>query len=131
MLPVLCRETTGDYFNVSFSAPVIQFSFSPSMEQWDGQPALVQGRIWASFEAPNDALVTWYNATVRWIRNNFIRDHALGLEKDSIGPRAYEWFKTGGLLLPGFRPPLTAEWLDWAKAQNEHRGKLIADASSV
>ena len=126
VLPTLSRDKTGEYFSVSFSAPVIEFSFSTSVEPWNGQPALVQGRIWASFTVPNETFRSWYNATVRWILKNFVRDQNVGLERDSIGPAAYEWFKTGGLLLPGFRPPLTDAWLEWAKAQNEHRERLIA-----
>ena len=42
VIPTLSRETTGQYFNVSFSAPVIEFSFaSPEIEQWNGQASLV------------------------------------------------------------------------------------------
>ena len=65
-----------------------------------------------------------YDAVVRWIRKNFVRDLALGHNRDSIGPAAYEWFKGGGLLLPNFRPPLTDAWLGWASVQNQHRGEL-------
>jgi hypothetical protein len=28
-----------------------------------------------------------------------------------VGPAAYEWFKSGGLLLPMFAPPVTEEWV--------------------
>ena len=66
----------------------------------------------------------WYNAVVRWIRKNFIRDLAVGHDRDSIGPAAYEWFRTGGLLLPNFRPPVTEAWLAWASVQNQHRTDL-------
>ena len=97
ILPALTRKATGKYFNIDFSAPVIQFTYeSPVLESWNGQPALTQGRIWASFETENIAFDKWYNAVVRWIRKNFIRDLAVGHDRDSIGPAAYEWFRTGG-----------------------------------
>jgi len=127
ILPELKRKTTGKHFNIEFSAPVIEFSYpSPVVEPWNGQPALCQGRIWASFETDNKAFDSWYNAAVRWIRKNFVRDPAVGHDRDSIGPAAYEWFKAGGLLLPGFRPPITDGWLAWVSVQNQHRAALIA-----
>lgn len=126
IVPALSRKASGDFFNIDSSAPVIEFSYgSPGAEPWNGQPALVQGRIWASFENDTKGFASWYNATVRWIRKNFIRDIALGLDRDSIGPSAYEWFRTGGLLLPGFRPPITESWLAWASVQNQHRADLV------
>jgi hypothetical protein len=125
VLPTLSRKATGKNFNIDFSAPVIEFSYaSPRVELWSDQPSLVQGRIWASFEAENEAFESWYNAVVRWIRKNFTRDLGLGLDRDSVGPAAYEWFKTGGLLLPGFRPPVTDAWLAWVSVQNQHRSDL-------
>jgi hypothetical protein len=127
ILPALSRDATGQFFNISFTAPVIEFSYaSPKIELWNGQPSLVQGRIWASFETDDKSFESWYNAAVRWIRKNFIRDQALGHDRDSIGPEAYEWFKAGGLLLPSFRPPLTDAWLGWASVQNQHRNDLCA-----
>ena len=125
ILPALARKATGKYFNIDFSAPVIEFTYeSPVLESWNGQPALTQGRIWASFETENKAFEKWYNAAVRWIRKNFIRDLAVGHDRDSIGPAAHEWFRAGGLLLPNFRPPLTEAWLAWASVQNQHRTDL-------
>lgn len=127
ILPELKRETTGQYFNIGWSAPVIEFDYpSPNIEPWNGQPVLIQGRIWASFETKNKSFERWYNAVVRWIRANFVRDPAVGLDRDSIGPAAYEWFKSGGLLLPGFRPPPTEAWLAWINVQNQHRASLTA-----
>ncbi len=125
ILPTLRRKVTGKHFNIDFSEPVIQFTYeSPLLEPWNGQPALTQGRIWASFETKSKVFEKWYNAAVRWIRKNFVRDPAVGHNRDSIGPAAYEWFRTGGLLLPNFRPPLTDDWLAWADVQNQHRADL-------
>jgi hypothetical protein len=126
ILPNLKRSETGKYFNIDFSAPVIEFSYEPpALEPWNGQAALLQGRIWASFDSDDQAFARWYNAVVRWIRKNFVRDEGVGHDRDSIGPAAYEWFKAGGLLLPSFRPPVTEAWLAWASVQNQHRADLL------
>lgn len=128
ILQTLRREDTGKHFSIGFSAPVIEFSYEvPSAEQWEGQPALMQGRIYASFDNCDKEFEKWYNAVVRWIRKSFIRDPALGFQRDSVGPSAYEWFKKGGLLLPGFRPPATESWLAWVSVQNQYRASLIQD----
>ena len=130
ILPTLKRRATGKYFNIDPSEPVIEFDYpSPALEPWNGQPALIQGRIWASFEIENKAFERWYNAAVRSIRKNFIRDPAVGHDRDSIGPAAYEWFKAGGLLHPGFRPPVTEGWLGWASVQNQYRASLTSTTS--
>lgn len=127
ILPRLNREATGRYFNVDSSLPVIEFDYpSPSLEPWNSQHVLIQGRIWASLETDNKQFGPWYNAAVRWIRKNFLRDPGVGLDRDSIGPAAYEWFRSGGLLLPGFRPPVTESWLAWADVQNQHRASLTS-----
>jgi hypothetical protein len=81
--PWVDRKAAGKYFNIDFSAPVIEFTYeSPVLESWNGQPALTQGRIWASFETENQAFEKWYDAVVRWIRKNFIRDLAVGHYRD-------------------------------------------------
>ena len=39
IVPALTRKATGRYFNIDFSAPVIQFAYeSPVLESWNGQP---------------------------------------------------------------------------------------------
>src|ERR1700712_4748649 len=46
IIPTLSREATGQFFNISFKAPVIEFSYaSPAVEPWHGQPSTIQGRI--------------------------------------------------------------------------------------
>lgn len=127
LLHGLKREATGKYFNIDFAAPVIEFSYgSRLVEPWEGQAALLQGRIWASFETENKEFKRWYNAVVRWIRKNFVRERGIGLE-GFVGPSAYEWFKGGGLLLPCFRPPLTEAWHGWADVQNQYRVHLVRE----
>jgi hypothetical protein len=131
ILHSLKRRATGKYFNIDSSEPVIEFEYpAPRLEPWNGRPALVQGRIWASFDTEMKDFERWYNAVVRWIRKNFIRDRAVGLDSDSIGPATYDWFKQGGLLLPGFRPPVTEAWLGWASVQAQHRASLAPHSSS-
>ena len=125
ILPELKRRAGEKHFSIDSSALVIEFSYESRLaEPWNGQPALCQGRIWASFETYDKPFESWYNATVRWIRKNFIRDPEVGHDRDFIGPAAYEWFKAGGLLLPGFRPPITDDWLAWVSVQNQHRADL-------
>jgi uncharacterized protein RhaS with RHS repeats len=46
------------------------------------------------------------------------RDLETGL--DYFGARYYS-YKGGGLLLPIFMPPITAQWLSWVEAQDQHR----------
>jgi hypothetical protein len=127
ILQKLKRHQTGKHFNVEFAAPVIEFSYDAALGPWNGQPALCQGRIWASFETESKSFESWYNAVVRWIRKNFIRDQAVGHRQDSFGPVAYDWYRSGGLLLPSFRPPVTADWLAWVSVQNQHRSTLNSE----
>jgi hypothetical protein len=107
-------------YGVDNSLPVIEFWYpQPVQEPWNGRPALTQGRVWARFENPTKEFESWYNAVVRWIRKNFVRDAVL--LDGYIGPAAYKWYKNGGLLLPHLRPPVTSQWLSWVEAQDQHR----------
>lgn len=110
----------GPYYRVDSGLPVIEFSYTPNPELWNGRPALVQGRVWAGFETQNKQFERWYAAVVRWLRANFMRN-PVPLLGGYLGPGAYDWYRKGGLLLPGFQPPLTAQWISWAAAQDAHR----------
>jgi hypothetical protein len=113
----------SSYYGIDQYQPVIQFMYpSPVQEPWNGRPALTKGRVWASFDDPPAEFGRWYDAVVRWIRRNFIRDKVLG---DYVGPAAYQWFKEGGVLLPHTRPPLTSSWLSWVEAQDQHRAVFV------
>jgi len=130
ILPTLRRRASGKYFNIDWSEPVIEFNYpAPALEPWNGQPALIQGRIWANFETENKEFGRWYDAAVRWLRKNFVRDPAVGYDRDSIGAAAYEWFKNGGLLLPALRPPTTEPWLAFFDVQNQHRATLTPSSA--
>jgi len=126
LLPSLQRKfipesKRGAYYRVDSAFPVIEFSYPPPVQEvWNTRVAHTQGRVWAGFETENKDFERWYNAVVRWIRKNFIKNPVPHLG-GYVGPAAYDWFKKGGLLLPMFRPPLTHQWLSWAEAQDQHR----------
>ena len=125
LLPTLERKfipesDRGPYYRVDSVWPIIEFSYpNPQQELWNGRPALTQGRVWAGFERENKEFERWYNAVVRWIRKNFIRN-PVPLD-GYVGPAAYEWFKRGGTFFPMLRPPVTSQWLSWVQAQDQHR----------
>lgn len=124
LLPSLEREfiaksDRGPYYRVSDSLPVLEFSL-PSQADWDGKPALTQGRIYASFEVPNEGLRRWYEWAARWIRRNFAKESA-GLSGGYVGPAALEWHERGGILLPFIRPPVTPAWQAFVSKQHARR----------
>jgi hypothetical protein len=110
----------GPYYRVDSVWPVIEFTYpNPQQEMWNGRQALTQGRVWAGFERENKDFERWYNAVIRWIRKNFIRN-PVPLD-GYVGSQAYEWFKKGGTFLPMLRPPITPQWLSWVEAQDQQR----------
>lgn len=125
LLPSLQREyikdsDRGPYYRVDSALPVIEFSYTPIQQLWNARPALRQGRVWAGFERKNKQFEHWYGAVVRWIRHKFVKN-PVPLLGGYLGPAAYDWYLKGGLLLPSFQPPVTAEWISWAAAQDAHR----------
>ena len=54
---------------------------------------------------------------IGWIRKNFVKN-PLKLLGGYIGPNAFKWFQEGGILLPMFEPPLTAEWQAFVESQH-------------
>jgi hypothetical protein len=128
LLPLLKRKFVpqsdrGPYYRIDSVCPVIEFSYpNPQQDAWDGRPALTQGRVWAGFERENKDFERWYNAIVRWIRKNFVRN-PVPLD-GYVGPAAYEWFKKGGIFLPMLRPPMTKQWISWVQTQEQHRRAL-------
>jgi hypothetical protein len=125
LLPSLTRRyipesSHGPYYRVDSALPTIEFSYPPPVQEtWNGKLALTQGRVWAGFEHENNRFETWYNAVVRWIRKNFVKNPVpLG---GYVGPAAYDWYKKGGILLPMLRPPVTPQWLSWVEAQEQQR----------
>jgi len=95
-------------YRLDTTDPIVEL-WLPAVTEWDGKAALVQGRIYASFDKPNDALKRWFAAMTRWIRRHFVRN-----ENTSVGgyagPAALRWHREGGIFLPTFKPPLTPAW---------------------
>jgi hypothetical protein len=116
------ESTKGPYYRIASSLPVIEF-FLPREQEWDGQPAITQGRIYASFDQPSEELQRWFNATVRWIRKNFVRNPVQSVG-GYVGPSALRWHEEGGLLLPMVRPPVTSEWRAFLQPQRDQQREV-------
>jgi hypothetical protein len=114
ILPSLEREWVplSGYFTVSeLRMPILEYtaSFTATGE---GKPRLGQGRLFGNFEAylgKPPEFEKWYETLVRWIRRNY-RKNPRGTG-GYVGPAAYEFYKSGGYLLPNILPPRTKEWL--------------------
>jgi hypothetical protein len=126
LLPAIQRKfipesNHGPYYRVDSALPVIELSYPrPVPESWNERSALKQGRIWAEFGQENREFERWFNSIVRWIRKNFVKNPVPHLG-GYVGPAAYAWYKAGGVLLPALKPPITAVWLSWVEAQDQHR----------
>jgi hypothetical protein len=109
------RANGKSYFRISESLPVLEMSTSHQCE-WDGKPALTQGRVWGSFQDRTPGFESWYEAIARWIRKNYIRNPINGLD-GYVSPAVVEWHRCDGILLPMLVPPVTPEWRKLAAAQ--------------
>jgi len=89
------------------------------MTNWEGKPALVQGRLYGIFDlylGKPPEFEKWYETLVRWIRKNYRKSPtSMG---GYLGPAAYEFYNEGGYLLPQFLPPRTEVWL--AELDKQH-----------
>jgi hypothetical protein len=95
---------------------------SPSiLTEWDGSPGLIQGRIYTGIAEPRKALVDWFTQISRWIRRHWVRAASPGTY---VGPDALQWYVNGGLLLPTFSPPISAEWQKFFYQQESQRKTL-------
>jgi len=106
----LVTSATPPYYRVDESVlPVLEFS--PSwLTEWEGRPALTQGRIYGQFAGKPVEFEKWFERIIRYIRKHWQKNpvpHFGGY----VGPAASEWFDSGGLLLPMFVPPVTADWI--------------------
>jgi len=118
LLPVLKRKPLGKdaryykYYVDVLHLPLLEFS--PCFKtEWEGKPALIQERLYGQFDPylnKPPEFQKWYEKLVRWIRKNYKRNPAKILG-GYVGPAAYEFYKSGGYLLPGFRPLRTDVWL--------------------
>jgi hypothetical protein len=114
ILPSLEREwvPSSGYFTVSeLRMPILEYT-SSFTATGEGKPRLGQGRLFGNFEAylgKPPEFEKWYETLVRWIRRNY-RKNPRGTG-GYVGPAAYEFYKSGGYLLPNILPPRTKEWL--------------------
>jgi hypothetical protein len=123
ILPSLSPDETGAKsgfrYVINSDLLVIELDYPGLPVQWNDRPALLQGRVWASFQEPSKEFTAWYGAIVRWIRKNF-RSNPVPLG-GFVGEAAFGFYQNGGLLLPAFLPPVTSQWLSWAQAQDQCR----------
>lgn len=89
--------------------PLIEFG-RPAPADWDGRPALTQGRIHVLEPNQSPPLSKWFDALAAWIRRSFRRNPSARVG-GYVGPGAWQWHEqTGALLLPFVRPPVTEDW---------------------
>lgn len=116
--PELNREyiadaKAGPYYRVDDSQPVLEFSPS-HLTDWEGTPALLQGRIWGAFKTADRRYAVWFDSITRWIRKNYTKNESL---EGYVAPAAQAWHGRGGLLLPMFKPPATDTWRTFFETQ--------------
>lgn len=116
--PRLSRKYVADaeprpYFRVDDAQPILEFSPS-HVTDWEGTPALLQGRIWGAFKAADRRYAAWFDAITRWIRKHYLKNDSL---EGYIAPAAQAWHRYGGLLLPMFKPPVTDTWRSFFESQ--------------
>jgi hypothetical protein len=115
----LVSRPVQPYFRVRTGVG-LEFSHS-AMTEWNGYQGLMQGRVYANTDRPNELLMQWYDRLARRIRIHWARCPVeLG---GYVGPNAMRWHSEGGLLLPTFRPPITPEWTAFFSRQISARGR--------
>ncbi len=118
------RSQGGNYFRVDDSLPILELIPSHATT-WNNAPALLQGRVYGCvFDGNPPEFERWYSAVARWVHSHFMRS-PLTVPSGHIGPAAIDWFRQGGILLPSFDPPLTAEWLSVVESERKARTSLI------
>ena len=110
------RPPGNDYYRIDGSLPTLEFSRSRRVE-WNGNPGLLQGRIYGLFSNPDVEYENWYKSIARWIRGHFVKG-PLKLLDGYVGPQAFKWFQDSGTLLPMFEPPPTSDWLSFVDSQH-------------
>jgi len=114
------RDGAETYYRIDSALPVIEFCPCRSTI-WNSSEALLQGRIYSSFDQPSDHLAAWYKSLERWLRKNLEKGPSPTIG-GLIGQSALAWFNAGGVVLPMFNPPITSEWLEVMTSQ--HRVSL-------
>ena len=119
------KSDCGPYYRAPNTTGILEFIRSAGID-WNGRPALLQGRIYTPFEvsdAERRPFAAWYDALGRWMRKHWVKNpvpHMGGC----IGRAAFQAYKQGMILLPMFEPPLTSEWLSWSVAQESLRREM-------
>jgi hypothetical protein len=113
---LVVRAVGGNYYRVDDSLPTLELSPS-RVVQWNGRPALLQGRVYGFFDRPFSGYGEWYEFVARCIRKKF-KKNPFKLLGGYVGPEALKWFQDGGTLLPMFEPPPTPEWISFV--ENQH-----------
>ena len=125
LLPRLERKWIphpGYYRADESEEPILEFT-SSLPATWDGKPALLQGRLYGVFEGKLPDFEKWYETLVRWVRKNYRRTPTdIG---GYVAPAAYEFYKSGGYLLPNFLPPRTEEWVAEISKQHPSSGPNV------
>jgi hypothetical protein len=124
LVPILHRKwvdtDAGGYYGIDyFALPVLEFSLS-LLTEWQGNPALTQGRIYGQFDGKPLEFKKWFEQIARYIRSHW-RSNPVSLLGGYLGPGASKWFDSGGLVLPWFVPPPTPEWKRVMKEQRSRR----------
>lgn len=125
LLPSLRREyiaesNVGPYYRIDSSLPILEFSM-PAASVWGGTPALSQGRLYAYSHGTEPGLRAWYEGLLRWVRTRF-KKNPVNWMSGYVGPAAYGWYESGGLLLPYCAPPVTPEWRERIHSQHPASG---------
>ena len=113
-LPHIERKWVPDpgYFRAdTLRRPILEFMMSFTTT-WEGKPALGQGRLLGDFDlslGKPPEFEKWFENLARWIRKNYHKNPAIF--GGYIGPAAYEFCQSGGVLLPNFVPPRTEKWM--------------------
>jgi hypothetical protein len=99
----------GSYHRFPYDAPALEFCPTGEMSDWDGRPAIAAGRLYAAAYQDNRALADWYEKLASWLRRHF-QGYRIGSSTFRVGPDAWEWHRSGGLLLPMVRPLVAPTW---------------------
>ena len=66
------RDGAKTYFRIDTALPVIELR-PCELTTWNGCQALLQGRMYSSFDRPTKELGLWYRSLERWLRRNLAK----------------------------------------------------------
>jgi len=103
------NSVRGPYHRFPYDAPVLEFCPTGNLSDWDERPAITAGRLYAARYQDHSKLANWYEELAGWLRRHF-NGYRLASSTFRVGPDAWEWYRSGGLLLPMVRPLVTPTW---------------------